>query len=81
MVKNSSVPGDLLLTNRPVNAVFIDPCYDDTDGEGTDNIVAAAASEASTIRTEDKRFQEEGEICVSHSSCCMDRYCPLSTHV
>lgn len=81
MVKNSSILRDPLLTNKPLNSVFIDPCYDDMDGGGTDNIVAATESEVTVIRTEEKHFQEEGEICISHSSCCTDRYCPLSTHV
>lgn len=81
MVKNSSILRDPLLINKPQNSVFIDLCYDGTDGGGTDNIVAATASEVSVIRTEEKHFQEEGEICISHSSCCIDRYCPLSTHV
>lgn len=80
MFKNSRIQRDELLTNKLLN-VFIDPCYDDPDGGGTDNIVAATESEASMIRTEGKHFQEEGEICVSHSSCCIDRYYPLSTHV
>ena len=81
MVKNSSMLREPLLANKPINSVFIDACYDDTNGDGTDNIVAATASEVSVIRMEEKHFQEEGEICISHSSCCIDRYCPLSTDV
>lgn len=82
MVKNSSILRDPLLTNTPLNPASIDLCYDDMDGGGTDNIVAVTAREVNVIRTEEKKhFQEEGEICISHSYCCIDRYCPLSTHV
>lgn len=56
MVKHSSILRDPFLANTPLSSVFIDLCYHGTDGGGTENIVAATASEVSVIKNGGKTF-------------------------